>query len=90
MKLCFSDSEPGVTPEIIYFLSFLYLFGMLIARRLATRALSRVAANTTKKAFAELPAVLTLSDGSPAPPLPDWHPCRRFWLECYDRSTDIA
>ena len=64
---------------------------MLIARRLATRALSRVAApNTTKKAFAELPRVLTLSDGSLAPPLPDWHPCRRSWFEYYDRAVDIT
>jgi hypothetical protein len=88
MKLCFSDSDTWRDSRNHLF--SIYLFGMLIARRLATRALSRVAANTTKKAFAELPAVLTLSDGSPAPPLPDWHACRRSWPENYDLSVDIA
>ncbi len=46
---------------------------MLIAR-LAARSLSRRAApNTTKKTFAELPAAFALPDGTPAPPLLDWH-----------------
>ena len=75
---------------MINFSHFYIYFGMLIAR-FATRALSRLAVpNTTKKAFAELPATLTLSDGSPAPPLPDWHACRTYRLEYQDHSVNIA
>ena len=46
----------------------------MIIARLAVRNLSRRAApNTTKKTFAELPAAFALPDGTPAPPLLDWH-----------------
>ncbi|KAF8633937.1 hypothetical protein AX15_001121 [Amanita polypyramis BW_CC] len=46
----------------------------MVFARLATRALSRRAVATkSTKSFADLPASFVLSDGCPAPPLPDWH-----------------